>query len=114
MRPEGYGHDASSWLGLARQVDEFDMSAMKSVEVADHYNSRRNHPSDPPGLPLWRPQTVKQRADRGRIIQTTQLRPKDTPTKVNYGRLLQHAQTLILGGTVSRLTKAVLGGLAGS
>src|SRR5512133_2662041 len=76
MRPEGYGHDASSWLGLARQMDEFDVSAMNSVEVADHYNSRPTHPSDPPGLPLWRPQTVKQRADRGRVIQNNTTTPK--------------------------------------
>jgi hypothetical protein len=48
------------------------------------------------------------------LSKTTQLRPKGTPTKANYGRLLQHTQALILGGTVKRITKAVLGGLAGS
>ena len=48
------------------------------------------------------------------LSKTTQLRPKGTPRKANYGRLLQHTQALILGGTVRRITKAVLGGLAGS
>lgn len=48
------------------------------------------------------------------LSKTTQLRPKGTLTKANYGRLLQHTQALISGGTVRRITKAVLGGLAGS
>jgi hypothetical protein len=44
MRPESHGNDASSRLGLARQADELDVSAMNSIEVADHYNSRPTHP----------------------------------------------------------------------
>jgi hypothetical protein len=44
MRPESHGNDAGSGLGLARHADEFDVSAMNSIKVADHYNGRPTHP----------------------------------------------------------------------